>query len=183
MKNPFLIGQKIYLRAPEDGDEQIIVLSENHPSPRETLFYAIPRSTASMKDRIRTMEDDPNSIVFSICNIKSNKVIGITALLRIDWVGRAAIFYIAISQKENWSHGYGSETTRLMIDYAFETFNLNRIQLHVFTKNTSAINVYKKCGFVIEGTLRQAMYRAGKYHDFYVMGLIRKDWKKNNTNP
>ncbi len=131
MKNPFLIGQKIYLRAPEDGDEQIIVLSENHPSPRETLFYAIPRSTASMKDRIRTMEDDPNSIVFSICNIKSNKVIGITALLRIDWVGRAAIFYIAISQKENWSQGYGSETTRLMIDYAFETFNLNRIQLHV----------------------------------------------------
>ena len=127
------------------------------------------------------MESEPNTIVFSICNLSSNEVIGFTGFLRIDWVGRSAIYYIAISQKENWSLGYGSETTKLMIDYAFRTLNLNRIQLHVYTENTPALKVYKKCGFIIEGTLRQAMYRAGNYYDFYVMGLIRKDWQESNS--
>ena len=42
--NPFIIGNKIYLRAPEPGDEELYSLSQNHPEPRENLFYALPTS-------------------------------------------------------------------------------------------------------------------------------------------
>lgn len=178
MQNPFLIGSKIYLRAPEEGDEEIIALSENHPSPRETLFYALPRSLSGMDEKLKSWVEDPHTVVFIICNKKTNEAIGITTFVRVDWVGRAAIYYIAISEEKNWSKGYGSEVTQLMINYAFESLNLNRIQLHVYVKNERAIHVYERCGFVIEGTLREAMYRAGNYHDFYVMGILKKDWQK-----
>lgn len=176
MQNPFIIGEKIYLRAPEDGDEEIIAKTENHPDSRKTLFYALPTNLDSIQDKWNKLHDDSNTIVFIICSKSPDKSIGIVAFHRIDWVGRMAIFYIAIADTENRSKGFGTESTQLVINYAFNTLNLNRIQLHVAVENKKAIAVYKKTGFVVEGTLRQAMFRNGKYHDFYVMGLLKKDY-------
>jgi RimJ/RimL family protein N-acetyltransferase len=177
MKNPFLIGSKIYLRAPEPGDEIIYAISQNHPEPRDQLFYARPTSPAIQWENIQKQIADPNAVPFTICSINPDKPVGNTFIYRIDWVGRMGIYYIAIAEAENWSKGYGLETTKLMIDYAFNTLNLNRIQLHVHVANKRAVNVYKKSGFQTEGTLRQAMFHQGKYCDFYVMGILAKDWR------
>lgn len=177
MKNPFLIGKTIYLRAPEAGDEEIYAASENHPDPRRTLYYALPTSLQQQRDKIQRAVQDPNTIIFTVCRQVDDIPIGTTSLVRIDWIGRMAIFYLAIAGKDNWSQGYGSEITRLMIDYSFSTLNLNRIQLHVSIKNEAAIKVYRKCGFIIEGTLRQAMFFDNRYLDFYVMGILKEDWK------
>ncbi|MFC2088664.1 GNAT family N-acetyltransferase [Calditrichota bacterium] len=177
MKNPFLIGKQIYLRAIEDGDEEIIAITENHPDCRDTLFYALPTNLDSIRDKWHKFRDDSNAIVFIICSKNPDKPFGIAALHRIDWVGRMAIFYIAIAETKNRSKGFGSEATDLLVNYAFNSLNFNRIQLHVAVKNEQAINVYKKTGFKIESTLRQAMYQDGQYHDFYVMGLLKNEWK------
>jgi RimJ/RimL family protein N-acetyltransferase len=90
-----------------------------------------------------------------------------------------AVYYIAIAEKENWSKGFGKEVTNMMVEYAFETLNLNRIQLHVSVENERAVNAYKKVGYQIEGTLRQAMFHHGRYVDFFVMGILKEDWLKN----
>lgn len=178
MKNPFIIGEKIYFRSLEDGDEKIISTTENHPDSRSSLFYATPTGLQSIKDKWTKLQEDSKTIVLIICTINPDNPIGIVAFHRIDWVGRMAIFYIAIAETENQSKGYGSEATELIMDYAFNTLNLNRIQLHVAVENEKAIKVYKGKGFEIEGTLRQAMFRDGKYHDFYVMGLLNEDYYK-----
>ena len=178
MHNPFLIGEKIYLRAVEKGDAQVIALSENHPEPRQTLYFALPTSVEHHQSRIEELKDDQKEIVFTIVQKDSDQPIGITALFRIDWVSRMAIFYIAIAEKENWSRGYGKETTRMMIDYAFETLNLNRIQLHVSSENEAGLKAYQRVGFQIEGTLSQAMYHDNHYSDFYVMAILQQDWHK-----
>ncbi len=177
MTNPFLIGNKIYLRAAEPEDKNIWAVTENHPDPREFLFYALPTSLEEQRVKLEKAQADPNTIMFTICEKETGSAIGVTAFYRIDWIGRMATFYIAIAPKENWSKGYGKEVTNLMIDYAFDTLNLNRVQLHVFVENERAVKAYKKRGFQIEGTLREAMYHKGKYCDFYVMGLLRRDRK------
>jgi RimJ/RimL family protein N-acetyltransferase len=174
----FIIGKKIYLRAVKPGDEEMISRIENHPDPRSTLFYALPTTLEQQKERIDGFLTDPNSVLFTICRNQDNTPIGETALFRIDWVGRTAIYYIGIADRENWSKGYGSESTSLMVDYAFDSLNLNRIQLHVAIENKTAVGIYEKTGFKIEGTLIEAMFHEGKYCDFYVMGIIRRDWDK-----
>ncbi len=175
MKNPFLIGDEIYLRAAETGDEEIWAETENHPDPREHLFYALPTSPEEQLAKLEQAIIDHNTVLFTICAKETDKAFGVTAFYRIDWVGRMATFYIAIAPKDNWSKGYGKEVTKLMIDYAFDTLNLNRVQLHVYTGNERAIKAYQKCGFQIEGTLREAMYHKGHYCDFYIMGILRKE--------
>jgi RimJ/RimL family protein N-acetyltransferase len=172
----FLIGDKIYLRSVKPGDEEMVARIENHPDPRSTLFYAQPSTAHQIREKVDAWITDPSVIIFIICRKEDHTAIGMTAFFRIDWVGRMTIFYIGIADKSNWSKGYGTEATRQMIEYAFNTLNLNRIQLHVAVENKPAVTVYKKVGFKIEGTLREAMYHNGKYSDFYVMGMLRREY-------
>jgi L-phenylalanine/L-methionine N-acetyltransferase len=47
--------------------------------------------------------------------------------------------------------------------------------LEVFVDNEPAIRLYKKFGFVIEGTLVAYAYRDGQYIDTYTMARLRKE--------
>jgi len=178
VKNPFLFGNSVYLRAPESGDEFVFAQTVNHPAPREFLFYALPQSVQHYQDTVKKWMEDHHTIVLTICTADPDEPIGLSAFFRIDWVSRMATYYIAIADPKNWSRGFGKEVTQLMLDYGFNTLNLNRIQLHVSCKNDRAIKVYQQLGFQNEGTLRQAMYHDKQYIDFLLMSILRSDRKK-----
>lgn len=177
MKNPFLIGKKIYLRPLEIEDSDFICLGENDEKIRDALFLALPMSPSTSKEKIQKQIDAPDTILFTIVLQENETPVGQTGLFRVDFVSRAAVFFLAILVTDYWGTGIGSEATTLVINYAFQTLNLNRIQLHVNAKNTAAIRIYKKIGFQQEGILRQAMYKNEEYFDFLVMGILRSDWE------
>lgn len=178
LENPFLIGEKIYLRPVEPDDAKFLAKGENNPVIREALFLALPVSLTNEQEKIEQYIKLKESTVFIIVEKETNQPVGQTAFFRIDYISRAAVFYLAILDPACWSKGFGSEATQLMVDYAFKTLNLNRIQLHVCAENTPAIKIYERVGFQKEGALRQAMFRNGNYVDFWVMGILRSDWLK-----
>ena len=53
---------------------------------------------------------------------------------------------------------------------------LHRVGLSVFSFNERAIRSYEKAGFRIEGRLREAISRDGRYWDEIQMGILRDDW-------
>lgn len=178
LKEAFLVGEKVYLRAFKEGDEIVIARLENHPDPRDTLFFAFPVPSFDVKNRILNQIKDKSNIFFTICEITTGNPIGQTGLVRIDWVGRMGTFYIGIADKENWSKGYGSESVKLMLKYSFDIINLHRVQLHVAVKNEKGVKAYLKNGFKIEGELREAMYQNGEYFNFYIMGILEKEYRE-----
>jgi RimJ/RimL family protein N-acetyltransferase len=151
----------------------MLSLCANHPETRHPLFLWEPFSEASLRERIRRWEEDPATLMLAICERPTARAVGHTGLVRIDWVSRAAIFFIAIGDPADWSRGFGGEATRLICDHAFDTMNLQRIQLHVWAGNEPAVKAYERAGFEREGVLRRAMYHAGRYEDFYVMAKLR----------
>ena len=179
MKIPeaFLQGEKCYLRAFRSGDESALARIENHPDPRSTLYYFRPITEAQVLERNLAQSKESSAIYLSICDAQTGEVVGQTALVRIDWVGRMATFYIGIADKDNWGKGYGSEATRIMLEYAFRTLNLNRVQLHVATDNPAGMKVYTRMGFVHEGTLREAMFHNGRFVDFWLMAVLQREWQ------
>jgi RimJ/RimL family protein N-acetyltransferase len=176
MKNPFIIGDKIYLRAVECEDAVLLMRCNNQPEVQATFFIAFPTNTLRQEQDIKHLYEQHDYIPFVICEKETDKAIGITAFHRVDLVSRAAVFSIRIAYEEDWGKGYGSEATRLMVEYGFEKLNLNRIQLHVFAGNTRGIRAYEKAGFIKEGLLRQAMYHNNEYCDFHVMGILREEY-------
>ena len=47
------------------------------------------------------------------------------------------------------------------------------IELEVYTDNEKAINLYKKFGFKVEGTLKDYVFGEGKYIDAYTMARLK----------
>lgn len=179
MKNiKFLEGEKAYLRPVQEEDAQLVYLGKNSCEVRERLFLFAPLTLEQIKKEMTDWTNSSDKTLFTICDKIDNAAVGQTALVRIDYVSRAAVFYIAIYNPEYWSKGIGGEASKLMLDYAFNTLNLNRIQLHVCVENESAVKAYKRCGYKIEGKLRKAMYLKNKYYDFYVMGILRNEYYK-----
>ncbi|OIJ14341.1 GNAT family N-acetyltransferase [Anaerobacillus alkalilacustris] len=75
-------------------------------------------------------------------------------------------------------HGYGKFAMKQMIEMGFNQLRLNKIYLTTRGINERAIALYKKLGFIVEGTLRQHSYINGKYVDTIFMGLLSQDWRK-----
>lgn len=74
-------------------------------------------------------------------------------------------------------HGQGIGTALLaaLIDLADNWYNLRRIELEVYTDNEPAVRLYKRFGFVIEGTHRSYAYRDGAWADAYTMARLRDE--------
>lgn len=181
MKEEFILGKKIYLRPIDSGDVNLFCDCINSLDIRYTFFTSFPTNRSRQEELLKNLYKEKDYIPFAICIKETNEAVGVTAFHRVDYVSRAAIFSIIIVDSKDWGQGYGSEATKLMVDYGFEILNLNRIQLHVFAGNERGIKAYEKAGFVKEGLLREAMYHNNEYCDFYVMGILRRDYYKNKS--
>jgi len=73
--------------------------------------------------------------------------------------------------------GYTSEALRLLVDYLFNVHQYHRLELLTAPENTASVRVAEKCGFAVEGLLRQAFFINGQYRDVSVYGLLRPDWE------
>ena len=57
--------------------------------------------------------------------------------------------------------------------FAFENWKLVRITAHVFDHNTASVRVLEKCGFQLEGVLRQHHLKEGRPIDSKLYALVR----------
>jgi RimJ/RimL family protein N-acetyltransferase len=115
--------------------------------------------------------------LFGIRTLNDDRLIGFVDLAGFEWSARTAWTSIGIGQPEYWGKGYGTEAMSLLADYAFETVNLNRVNLSVFGYNERAYHSYLKCGFKEEGRVRQLLLRNNQRWDMIFMGLLREEWK------
>jgi len=118
---------------------------------------------------------------FMIYSYDKDKFVGITSLTNVDLKNRNAEFIIDIGEKDSWGQGIGAEATKLLLDYAFGEMNLHRIFLRVFSFNERALNLYKKIGFKTEGEMRESLYRNDKWHNIILMGLLKKEYIKQDS--
>jgi RimJ/RimL family protein N-acetyltransferase len=78
-----------------------------------------------------------------------------------------------------WGHGYATEAGRALLEWAFDTLDLNRVQADTDTRNLASARVLEKLGFVREGTLREDCIVNGDVSDTWVYGLLRREWRPN----
>lgn len=70
--------------------------------------------------------------------------------------------------------GIGTALMNKLLDEADQKLGLHRLELLVLTDNTAAINLYKKFGFKIEATRKNAAVKDGRFVDEYFMGRLNK---------
>ena len=74
--------------------------------------------------------------------------------------------------------GYGTEATRLMVDYLFLSKEVTRIQAHTLAENMVSQKVLQKAGFTKEGTIRKSVFSRGEWRDRALYSILREGWKE-----
>jgi ribosomal-protein-alanine N-acetyltransferase len=70
------------------------------------------------------------------------------------------------------NRGYTTKALALIIDYAFNTLDLHRLEAGVMPANVGSIKVLERNGFIKEGLVRKNVKINGKWEDHYLYGLL-----------
>lgn len=117
------------------------------------------------------------AIRLAILDTEADLLIGTVQLTAIHAVNKSAEFSILIGDKNYWSKGAGSFSTKAMLTHGFANMNLHRIFLTVLEANTRALTLYEKMGFKQEGILREAIFKSGAYHSLILMSVLNSEFQ------
>ena len=133
-----------------------------------TVAVSIALLTAAVGGAVATLPslDRGRSLAFDIDRIGS-----------INHQHGTAIWGILIGEKDCWNKGYGTETARLMLDYAFTALSLTNVLLTVYSYNTRGIRAYLRAGYKEIGRRRGARRFAGGVYDEVYMDCIASEFE------
>jgi len=107
---------------------------------------------------------------------KDGKRIGITwHMLNQPYRLMEIVCFLVSSER---GKGYGTEVAQLMIDYLFLSKDIVRIQAIVNVGNKASQRVLEKAGFMMEGTVRKNLFVRGAWADYYLLSILREEWKE-----
>ena len=78
---------------------------------------------------------------------------------------------------DSQGRGVGTALMKAAIELADGWLNYQRLELNVYTDNLAAMALYRKFGFVIEGTFRAYAFRDGHYVDSYAMARLHPSFQ------
>lgn len=73
--------------------------------------------------------------------------------------------------------GYGYESLRVVCRYAFREGGIRKLTATVTAGNEASRNLLIKIGFQQEGTLRESWWLHDKWHDDWLFGLLRHEFR------
>lgn len=180
-----IFGENIRLRAIEREDIPRFTEWLNDPEVIAGLFLNVPLSNwdeTKWFEKLADRSPEERPLAIEVKNKDDQWIhIGNIGLEMFEWTNRQAEFGIFIGKKEYWNKGLGFKAIQLILKHGFETLNLNRIYLKVYETNLPAINLYKKIGFVLEGKLRQSLYKNNQYFDIFIMSMLHSEWNTKKT--
>ncbi|WP_100372351.1 GNAT family N-acetyltransferase [Bacillus sp. FJAT-45037] len=169
-------GESVYLRTIKKEDLESLYEAVQD---EEIRYMTGTRSTFSreqLNKYYQRIMHDETRYDFSICLIDTDELIGDLAILEIDEENNKAAFRIALHHTKHFNKGYGTEALQLALQFTFDTLNLNRLQLEVYSHNVRGIKAYEKAGFKIEGIIRESLYINNQYSDEVIMGMLKKEY-------
>lgn len=185
--NPRLLTGKLVRLAALDIDEIAYAVSK---WSQDSEYWRLMDTGAALPSSIQQTrkwfeetfaEENLRNYAFMIRTLADDKLIGDIGLDGILWNHRESFVGISIGNREFWGKGYGTDAMNIILRFAFQELNLERISLDVFEYNPRAIRSYEKSGFCYEGRVRQAINKAGKRWDLVYMGITKEEWQRKQV--
>lgn len=142
-----------------------------------SFHFVSKQSEGAWLDRKTSYSASSDEVNLAMCDKETDKHIGNIYLRQINWINRHAELHIFIGDLEERSKGYGQSAVRQLLAHAFSDLGLKRVYLTVLSDNHAAIHIYKKCGFNIEGTLKDHEFKQGQWKDLTIMAVCVEEYR------
>jgi len=176
---PMIAHGSVYLRAGERDDIPRFVAWMNDYRTSRTLAIRAPISQVSEEQWFERITADQGRVgyFFVACLLEDDRPIGTIGLFDLDLLNGGAGLGISIGEEADRGKGHGTDMLRALLAFGFEHLRLQRIWLDVYDFNPGARRVYERVGFVLEGVLRRAMFREGRFIDVHRMSILEEEWR------
>jgi RimJ/RimL family protein N-acetyltransferase len=125
----------------------------------------------------RRMAEEGSGVRLALDRTSDGTFLGWCGLSRWNPEHRSAALGYCLDDAA-WGCGYATEAAGAVLQWAFDTLDLNRVQAETDTRNLASARVLEKLGFVREGTLREDCVVDGDVSDSWVFGLLRREWRR-----
>ena len=161
---------EITIRTADPSDAEAILKCYTAPLAARNTLQIPYRSLESVREQLTKSGEGDHLLVAEI----EGEVVGVIGLQTSSRPRVNHKAEVGMMVHDDWQgKGVGAALMRAVIELADKWLNLTRIELSVFTDNESAIALYRKFGFEIEGTLRKYAFRDGEFVDAFAMGRIK----------
>ena len=172
-----IVGEKVAMGPIRRDLTHLFQMWSNDFEVRRFMGPMRPTSLESIEDMYASIRKDENQSYFTVYEKSELRPIGNAGLADINHAHRAAEFFIMIGDKESWGKGYGTEVTRLVLEYGFACLGLHNIFLWVFATNERGIRAYQRAGFRMAGRWRQAKRRGDRAYDLVLMDCLATEFQ------
>jgi len=176
-----LKGNKISLYAVEKEDLNSLLKWRNNPEFRK--YFREYRELNLNQQEIWFEEKvvkDPTTLMFSIKDNLDQKLLGCCGLVYINWVHRHADLSLYIGWEDVYidDQGLAYESCKLLLDYAFNELNLNKVWTEIYEFDKPKKTLYDEFGFHQDGLLRQNYWFDGRWWDSRILSLLNTEFIK-----
>lgn len=174
-----LTCDNLFFRRPTlDDVDQIRDLKNNE---KAALLLAGIHHTYTSEDIVNWINFHNNNseeVLLVVEDKTAGKLIGHIGLYKIDRIAKKAEYGILLADDDSRGKGYGTKATLLMVTYAFNTLGMHKVTAEVLSENAASVAMFKKCGFSIDGCLRDDVFKNNRYYNVLAMSIIAGDDKK-----
>jgi L-phenylalanine/L-methionine N-acetyltransferase len=164
---------RITIRRPRPEDAAAIVATMAEPTVLAGLMQLPYPTEAFWRKRIEDMPTGAAVHELFIVAELDGKVVGNAGCTPMSAVRRRHVMTLGLAvAKQAQGQGVGSALMAAIVDWADNWTHVLRLELTVYTDNDAAIALYRKFGFVHEGTHRAYALRDGVYVDAHCMARL-----------
>jgi ribosomal-protein-alanine N-acetyltransferase len=169
---------RLLLRAPTLEDTPTIRRIVDHPDiAKMTVSIRHPYPDDGAVKWINNLTNSENlNYMFLITRKDDNAIMGAIGIIPHPRFKRATLgYWLGL---DYWNKGYATEVVRCLIDFGFETLEMERIEGEFFPENPASRRVMEKSGMQFEGIMRHYLQKENVNKDNGICAIIRQDWQK-----
>lgn len=149
--------------------------------PEVMRFVAEDRPVAEIREAFdsRLMPWTPGSahwLCLVVRDTASQMPLGVTGYIHREQDCAEVGFLFAPAAQ---GKGYGFESLQALCDFAFTQGNIRRLSATVTAGNVASKHLLEKTGFQLEGELRESYHLAGHWHNDWLFGLLKHEYRIN----
>ena len=143
-----------------------------------TVDLSPPEEMAKWMYQLLKESNDCKKMTFAVRLQETGKIIGSTSYGNIEWGEKNIEIGWTWLGRDYIGAGVNKHMKFLMLCHAFETMDIERLELRTDEINVRSRRAMEKIGAQHDGTLRNHRYtRGGRRRNTVVYGIIKSDWE------
>ncbi len=148
------------------------------PQVNRYILASIPRDLEEARQELvywRGVFYSNDGIYFGIAKKSDNQLIGSIGFSGINSYHHRIELSYDLS-RHYWQRGIMTDAIKAVLNYAFSKMRVNRIEAYTAADNIPSKNLLLKCGFKLEGTLREHRYHKNGYVDALMFSILKREF-------